>query len=125
MNDFAGVTDDTGNCYAATIASITGIPFDALRADVGPLHYIDRDKRRELSNRMVRLLEAHGWAILNTGARAPVGLSVAVGPSPRGSWNHCWVALDGKPYFDPHPSAEYTVTVDHYEVLVKIVAVTA
>jgi len=123
MTEFVGITDDTGNCYAASIASITGLSFEELQADVGSLQYYDRDKQRELNNRMVRLLESHGWAILNVGRRLPSGLSVAVGPSPRGSWSHCWVAWDGKPCFDPHPSGEYTETVNYYEVLISIVGV--
>ncbi len=117
---FVGITDATGNCYAACVASITGLPFEELKVDVGPPETWDRDKSRWVGNRMTDLLHERGWAILHAGVRIPVGFSIATGTSSRGSWGHCWVALDGERFFDPHPSREFTLNVDHYDVLVPI-----
>ena len=112
--------DESGNCYAACIAMLCGLPFDELKVDVGAPDTWTRQKEIALNNRMTGLLHTAGYALLHAGTRMPMGLSLATGDSPRGDFCHCWIALDGKPYYNPHPSNEFTPNVIHYDVIIPI-----
>lgn len=116
----ARIEDSAGNCYAACIASITGLPFDVLRMDPPPTPDDDKAKRIAFNNRMVNLLHDNGWALCRMGTRIPAGLAIAVGPSPRGNWDHAVVTRGREWVHDPHPSGVFLPSVRYYEVLVKI-----
>ena len=117
------VTQQPNGCYAACIASITGIPLDAIPhpKDDDPL---TSESWRLYRNGLVQFLKEHGWWLAFVpavdGWSAPTGYSIASGPGPRG-YDHACVALDGHIVWDPHPTGGGLVSVGEYEVLIRLV----
>ncbi len=118
MSNLTMVDDDTGNCYAACLSTITGIPFDALSI---PPDEWDKHTDSERYNRVTAILLEHGWWRCRLWKHAPIGLAIASGPSPRGDFDHSVVVLDGNFYHDPHPSRAFLETVNGYEIFVPLV----
>lgn len=109
--------DDTGNCYAACISSLTGIPFKDLRATGQEIAEFGSSA---LYARMLTLLTERGWQRQRQKGEAPQGFAVAVGRSPRGPWNHAVIVCDGEFYHDPHPSNLFLPSVESYHVFLPI-----
>ena len=109
------IYDTTGNCYAACISTITGIPFDSLKLTPEELEALDSTSLQTLMNR--RMAE-HGWWRVPMFQKVPVGIAIAGGKSPRGDYEHAVIVKDGRPYFDPHPSGAFVESIDNYEVLI-------
>ncbi len=107
------IKDETGNCYAACLSMVTGIPFDVLKVD---WLFLVLDKTFILKERMKRILGDYGYKVTSTQVK-PVGISIAIGDSPRGNWNHAILVKDGEPFFDPHPSNLFIEKVLSYQVV--------
>jgi len=109
-------------CYAACIASITGIPLDEVP------HPVESDFSPQAwclyRNTLVRFLRYRGWWLayipVATEWGPPKGYAIISGNSPRGTGHSC-VALDGKIIHDPHPEGGGLVTTEEYEVLIELV----
>jgi hypothetical protein len=125
LNLITPITDDTGNCYAASLATITRIPFDELKGDVDlrTTNMTPKEMRewwRSFEEGLKWKLFEYGWVIAYMGTNIPEGLSIATGKSPRGDFDHCWVAMNGEPLFDPHPSRSFTDEVFYFEALIRV-----
>jgi hypothetical protein len=100
-----------GNCFAAAVASITGIPladFPSL-ADLPDWLRVARE-----------FVYSRGWKLIYVpnGCEPfePPGFHVGSGLSPRGL-DHAVVHLDGKMVHDPHPSREGVARVVRWYLL--------
>ena len=121
-----------GDCHSACIASILGLPIEAL--DQFHENYtawgmsfeaekVDWEAHAAATNALIEIGYIPVSIDMNTPARpgrAPKGYSIANGPSDRGC-DHSCVALDGVIVFDPHPSRSGLVRIADYEVLVPVV----
>ena len=116
------VTQRPNGCWAACIATITGIPLD----EFPELPDAARDEAwwdengTRLRNEITVVLRKHGWRKESTWTDAPRGFAMAYGTSPRGH-QHGVVVLDGKLWHDPHPSQAGLLDVQQFEILVPIV----
>lgn len=112
-------------CWAACVATITGIPLDDLDQNIpdGASEEWFWEHATELHNDMVRRLRARGWRLDYIGHDVPRGFAIASGKSPRlATVLHAVVVRDGVLWHDPHPSRAGIVTVDCFEVLTPILA---
>lgn len=94
---------ERGNCLAACIATIMGLP-DA--EDVFQAQEWYHSPNDVWSQMLLIWLSAHGWIWRQTdkhlnGRRANEPYLV-IGKSPRGDWNHCVLYKNGKLFHDPH-----------------------
>lgn len=103
-----------GNCFAACVATITGLDLamltDALGCGDGSgeaEHWFDR---------AARVLGGHGWTITYDTTEAPAGACIASGPAVRGLLHSC-VAWNGVVVHDPHPSRAGLLEVTDYITL--------
>ena len=105
-------SDDPGNCWAACVATMLGIPLErvpeALRLEK------DADKRWDAYQRFLSTFNLRAislsvpsehlddyWEALGD------ALVHVAGPSPRDpSWNHGVIYCGGKLWHDPHPSGD-------------------
>lgn len=112
-----------GGCWAACVATITGIPLDELDQNIpaGASEQWFLDHATELHNDMVHKLRARGFRLECIYRDIPRGFAIASGPGPRlNRVQHAVVALDGELWHDPHPSRAGLVAVESYEILVPI-----
>ena len=101
--------DPDGNCLAACVATITGLPledFPPLKSEAWLFHW----------NAWLR---ERGWTMdwwrVGQG-EVPAGFSVCSGTSPRGDFHHSVVYLDGKHFHDPHPDQTWILDEDDWLV---------
>lgn len=97
-----------GNCFAACVASI-------LELDLADVPELSAGDHTDTNARWLRTLNdwlrTKDMAYLEIGSLPPddyayLNIStyhIVVGPSPRGSYNHAVVGLNGKIVHDPHP----------------------
>lgn len=112
------VTQRDGNgCYAASIASITGLSLDSIPHP--EQEEMTRDEFWRYRNRLNTYLIEHGWMIVTTWLRIPKGLSIVTGLSPR-NIHHCCVALDGEIIHDPHPDGGGVKDIVEYEIIIPL-----
>lgn len=113
---FGGVDSspsERGNCDAACVSTITGIPLD----EIPP--YQEHGENGWFEERQ-KFLKSRGLFSVIFDARFlssenshifPNGLCIAVGPAPRGDWNHAVVGCvtDGKLKLihDPYPNGSF------------------
>jgi hypothetical protein len=109
-------------CWAACLATITGIPLDELEqtfaADAGEAWFDENGVN--LYNDMQQRLRARGWKLFHTYGAIPKGYAIACGTSPRGLY-HAVVVKDGELWHDPHPSRGGLLKVQEYEYLMPVV----
>lgn len=111
-----------GNCQSACIATITGIPLDAI-PNFTKLGKTDLQRRQA----MCEWLWAHGWGIVTFVAsdteirRWYPGFVIAGGESARGIY-HGVVYKDGELWHDPHPDGTGLVKVEDCDVLYPLYA---
>lgn len=114
-------TGSGGDCLAACIATITGLPIDEASAAI-------RAEDDYWWNDTVRFLKHHNWRIYHAfpteKGTAPAGVSIMCGRSPR-EVSHATVAIDGVMVHDPHPSREGIGKPTAWFVLVPFVKVEA
>lgn len=93
--------DQKGNCFAACVASLTGLPLDTLteRIDMGRAE----DPTEHWWTRAVRVVADMGWCLAYHEDRVPVGYTIMSGMAERGLL-HSVVAYDGRMVHDPHYS---------------------
>jgi hypothetical protein len=107
-----------GNCLMACVASLTGVPLDAL----DDLYTAEqRTPDRHWWAVFTDALNAHGWhaAYVRQDGIVPAGYAIGSGVSPR-DLRHAVVVKDGKLAHDPHPSGEGVREVEAYYVLMPI-----
>lgn len=100
-----------GNCFAACVATITGLDLDRLTESLG--YGSGTDEEESWYDRAVRVLGERGWSMSYDTAKAPAGYCIASGPAERGLL-HSTVALDGEIVHDPHPSRAGLLEVIHW-----------
>lgn len=112
-----------GNCLMACVASITGIPLEALddlytaEARAEGSHWWDV---------FTSALNRHGWHavyLLAEDGVIPRGYAVGSGVSPRGL-RHAVVVQDGAIVHDPHPSRAGVEQVEAFYALFPILTAT-
>lgn len=113
-------------CYAACIASLTGIPLDEIPHPIETDHFTSYrftpEEWTAYRNEVNRFLRARGWWRAWIPADTPPrGYAIAHGDGPRGV-GHCVVVKDGQVVMDPHPDGGGLVGVEGYETLVKCAA---
>lgn len=123
LNEPEKVDQRPNGCWAACIATITGIALDEL--DQGIPEDADdawfNANRARLMNDMHLRLRQRGWFFAHLWKNAPRGLAIAGGSSPRGlAIGHAVVVKDGKLWHDPHPSRAGIVDVEGYDILIPI-----
>lgn len=105
-----GTVLERGNCYAACWASILEIPLEEVPA------FEDLPDDGSWFNETVKWLDSKNldlyYSYLDEVPHKTY--AIACGVSPRGSWGHCVIYLDGKLVFDPHPSGAGLVQADYY-----------
>ena len=110
-------------CWAACVATITGIPLDDLDQNI-PADASEEwfeAHATDLQNDMVRKLRARGWRLDYIWRDVPRGFAIASGKSPRlATVQHAVVVRDGCLWHDPHPSRAGILTVESFEVLTPI-----
>jgi hypothetical protein len=126
MSDAEPVRVDqrANGCWAACVATLTGIPLDALDQNIPPDASEEWfwENATSLYNDMVRRLREHGWRIERTWRDVPRGFAIASGASPRyATVQHAVVVRDGELWHDPHPSRAGLASVEGYEVLIPLV----
>ena len=125
--------EQNGNCFAAVISSITGIPIEEM--------YAIEDTYNDpcWSERLTKWLLSKGW--LWRGAKdfqyrysmskIPIGFSeddfkdrpyFVIGSTNRfgGEVAHICIFMNGELIHDPHPENTGLMTLDNYEVIEKI-----
>jgi hypothetical protein len=115
-----------GDCFAASIASITGVPLDDLRPRLGIGSsgtwegdvWVPNPNEEDWFTRATRVMREYGWEIAYETADAPPGLSVACGLANRGL-RHAVVAMDGRTVHDPHPSRDGLIEADSWIILAR------
>lgn len=95
--------DPHGNCFAACLASITGIPLGDFAPTPPPSNAWLYPIQRFLADRGWTLLYIPNGTDVLFGRFLPTGYHVGGGRSRRGI-AHAVVCLDGKMVHDPHPS---------------------
>jgi hypothetical protein len=122
MDEPTRVDQRPNGCWAACIATITGIPLDALdqsfAADAGS-EWFD-ENGTNLYNDMQNKLRTHGWRLFHTYGAIPRGYAIACGTSPRELY-HAVVVKDGELWHDPHPSRAGLLHVQEYQYLMPTV----
>ena len=120
--DLTPIDQRPNGCWAACIATITGISLDDLAQP-----FSGEDGEEWVSSdgvdrwqQMQDWLVTRGWSLFHTYGRIPRGYAIACGQSPRGHY-HAVVMKDGALWHDPHPSRAGLVKVEHYEYLMPIV----
>jgi hypothetical protein len=120
------ITQVPAGCWVACIAGLTDIDHDDLAALVPALSEDPQEAEKQMRsawsdyhNAVVKLMHNRGWSYAHMGNRIPRGYSVAVGESPRGV-GHAVIALDGKCWWDPHPSREGISNITSFEVVLPI-----
>jgi hypothetical protein len=101
-----------GNCFAASMATITGIDLQQLTEELGMGSggtwegdvWVPNYAEEHWLDRAHRVMREHGWTLFHTSTQ-PSGFSIASGPTVRGLL-HATVALDGAIVHDPHPSRD-------------------
>ena len=106
-----------GNCWAAAVATLTGLPLALLTTELG--HGEGLDEPEHWYDRAQRVLRAHGWELAYDTSEAPAGYAIYSGVSPRGL-RHSTVGCDGRIVHDPHPSRAGLSSVDGYFTLTPI-----
>jgi len=103
-----------GNCLAACVASLTGLPLDELTVALGqgdgrgePEHWMDR---------AIRVMRDYGYQVLYDTSAPFAGYNIAMGPAERGL-RHAVVTLDGTLAHDPHPSRAGLIEAQSYIAL--------
>lgn len=91
-----------GNCLAAAVASLLGLPLDEVP------HFAEAD---DWWGAMASFARTHGYAIDR--ADEPPKFGLAFGPSPRGV-THAVVILNGETAWDPHPSRAGLLSASMY-----------
>ena len=91
---------ETGNCYAACLASLLEIPLGHVPDDLNGDDWLDR-ANAFLATRNLRTM-TFAWDTERPWAFGPVWHVVA-GRSPRGNWNHACVGFGGEIVHDPNP----------------------
>jgi len=110
---------ETGNCFAACLASILDLPLEAVPE-------MSTDDQAERAN---DFLAGYGLSYRRAfiDGKKPSGYSTIEGVSPRGGMHAC-VALDGELLWDPHPIEDGTgqglVEPRYYGLLESILGVT-
>ena len=113
-----------GNCQSACIATITGIPLDAI-PNFTKLGKTDLQRRQA----MCEWLWAHGWGIVTFVAsdteirRWYPGFVIAGGESARGIY-HGVVYKDGELWHDPHPDGTGLTKVEDCDILYRLLRAT-
>lgn len=110
-------------CWAACVATITGISLDELDQNIPADASEDWfwEHKTELHNDMVQKLRACGWRLDCTYRDAPRGFAIASGKSPRlDTVQHACVYLDGDLWHDPHPSRAGLESVESFEILIPL-----
>ena len=109
-----------GNCFAATVASITGIPLATLDEELGhgggTWHengeWEPNPDEEHWYDRAQRVLLSHGFALhYETNGQPHTGYLLCSGMSPRGL-QHSTVWRDGVMVHDPHPSRGGIAAID-------------
>lgn len=121
------VTQVPSGCWVACLAGLTDIPHDDLVAFVPNVSVDDALKGdsefrmawTEYHNSVVRFMHQRGWTYASLGSRIPKGFAIGVGKSPRGV-DHAVITLDGKLWWDPHPSRDGIESITQFEVVVPI-----
>lgn len=106
--------DEDGNCLQAAVATVTGIPLAQV------INVLDGHAPEAMwFERLQGWGLLYGWLIDAVGPEEPpVGVHIAVGPSPRREDQlHAIVAKDGKALWDPNPSDHYLLSVNYYITL--------
>lgn len=110
-----------GNCWAACIATITGLPLADIDAAIG-------ESDDYWWNETLHYLKSEGWRLYNAfptaEGMAPAGMSIMCGRSPR-EVSHATVAVDGVMVHDPHPSRAGIQKAENWYILVPFVKVEA
>lgn len=108
--DSNGIVLERGNCYAACWASLLEVQLVEVPA------FEDLPDDGSWWNETIDWLKERGLALHYSYLdEVPAGTHVmACGPSPRGSWGHSVIYLDGKLAFDPHPSGAGLVQANYY-----------
>jgi hypothetical protein len=122
MTDLVKVDQKPNGCWAACIATLTGIPLDEF-PDV-PIEAREEawwdEHGTRLRNDITAVIRKHGWRKESTWQDTPKGWAMAYGTSPRG-YEHAVVVHDGKLWHDPHPSRAGLLDITQYEILVPII----
>jgi hypothetical protein len=98
-----------GNCVSACIASILEMPIEAVPLFIGEGWW----------PRLLGWLAGHDLAATKIrDSLAPLGYSIAFGPSTRlAGYGHACVARDGIAVHDPHPSRDGLPIVEYYVMI--------
>lgn len=108
-------------CWAACLATLTGIPLDAfpdLPTEAKTDAWWD-EHGTALRNQVTQILRAHGWRKESTWKDIPAGYALAYGTSHRGQ-AHAVIVKDGELWHDPHPQGAGVTDIEQYEILVRI-----
>lgn len=110
-----------GNCMQACLAMLFGLELDQA---IDTTNDGTPDDSGKWYQRIINWAFAQGYHLVYQsvadGVEPPRGYSIASGPSPRGAFLHCCIALDGEPLLDPHPSDRLLVKVTSYEYIVPV-----
>jgi hypothetical protein len=103
-----------GNCFRACLATLLNINIDFMPP------FEEQSDNVWIPAKQWLLMQ--GLTICNYHSEFPPnGYSIAVGQSPRNpNIHHAVVALNGKQYFDPHPSRVGLKKIDRYWQIEKI-----
>lgn len=104
---------DHGDCFAACVATITGVPLDQIP------NFIEAG--REWFAVLWNWADETGWDVYSAHSKEtlPNGPLIVTGPGARGFGHACvWIGgPDGMIAWDPHPSRAGLVECDHWIVL--------
>lgn len=109
---------DTGNCFAATIASILEVDLETVP------NFCEHEDWRERTNKYLADFGLF-YIDLQIGEQDPseifhyAGYHVISGVGPRGC-RHSVVGFKGITIFDPHPSLEGLITHEEYGFLIPV-----
>jgi hypothetical protein len=113
-----------GNCFAACIASITGLDLNLLTEQLGPGGgtwdgdvWVANPDEEHWFTRAERVLATLGWQISYDTAEVPDGYAIYSGPAARGLLHSC-VGIGGEVVHDPHPSRAGLIEVTDYITLI-------
>lgn len=108
-----------GNCFRACLASILEIPIDDIPCFEDMMSVEEPEIWVTAFANWLTPLKMDAYEVEVGKGETPRGYTIATGPSPRyPDVLHSVVALDGKPFFDPHPSgAMVTEVLYHLELV--------
>lgn len=111
-----------GNCFATVIATLIEVEVK----DVPAVEEVFKSNNKPNENKkwvniMQEYLNSKGylWGGLDEHLMNDE-LYIAVGPSPRGNFNHCVIYKNGKLFHDPHPDNTGLKSITHLEVIEKL-----